>query len=335
MECGIGFAFHRSSPTKASVSMDLGELGELGEDPAHVFGDLHRAKQRELSLELENNELRRSLRKSTSDVALAREYELLCQERERMAQLVEQLRLEKEHLIETMVNLSNDVDEAHRQRFDDSLKFKQEILRHSEDEKAARRLKYQMGLGIIDILKASGSVDLLVLQEVQMHITNASFSSLTPTGAASSSTPLGGGPFSTAAKNDDVALPPPPQVEGEGEAAGGFRHHFPPHQQQQQQQRRRRHRRRTRSRQYLERDEDGSDISSVSTHRSEKTIAGHDHAPTHLTDRFPSRSQEGSGRRRSHTQSQLNEANERIGRTAQGGANAPAAPQEAGGCIQT
>jgi hypothetical protein len=305
--------------------MDLGELG--------VFGDLHRAKQRELSLELENNELRRSLRKSTSDVALAREYELLCQERERMAQLLEQLRLEKEHLIETMVNLSNDVDEAHRQRFDDGLKFKQEILRHSEDEKAARRLKYQMGLGIIDILKASGSVDLLVLQEVQMHITNASFSSLTPTGAASSSTPLGGGPFSTAAKDDDVGLPAPPQEEGE--AAGGFRHNFPAQSQ------RRRHRRRARSRQYLERDEDGSDISSVSTHRSEKTAAGHDHAYAN-SDRFPARSQEGSGRRRNHTQSQLNEANERIGRNARGGAGAGAgaatgtgAAQGTGGCVQT
>jgi hypothetical protein len=77
--------------------------------------------------------------------------------------------MEKEHLIESVVGLSNDVDEAHRTRFDDSLKYKQEVLRHSEEDKNSRRLKYQMGLGIIDILKARG-VELLVLQEVQMHI---------------------------------------------------------------------------------------------------------------------------------------------------------------------
>ena len=152
-------------------------MAQLGEDAemAELFSKLQVSKARELALEMENNELRRSLRKSTSEVALSREYELLCQERLRMAQLVEQLRLEKEHLIESVVGLSNDVDEAHRTRFDDSLKYKQEVLRHSEDDKNSRRKKYQMGLGIIDILKAR-SVDPLVQQEVQMHITNASFS---------------------------------------------------------------------------------------------------------------------------------------------------------------
>lgn len=245
------------------------------EEIGTIFSELQTTRARELALELENNELRRSLRKSTSEVALSREYELLCQDRRRMSQLVEQLKLEKEHLIETVVNLSNDVDEAHRTRFDDNLKYKQEALRHVEDEKNSRRLTYQMGMGIVDILKVNG-IDMLIVQEVQMHITNTSFLPVSPQ-------PIGPDGAQIDSFNAISAVHTPANLfhddlnhhqsydsrslYGANNGAGGPTS------------RRRRHRRLR-----LERDEEGSDISSVSTHRSGRVAS---------SERSPARSKGG------------------------------------------
>jgi len=123
-------------------------------------------------LEKENTELRRSLRKSVSESALGRELEALTADRERMLLLISKLKTEKSHLVETVLNLSNEVDEANRVRLDDQLKFKQEVLKHSEADKAIRSSKYRMGMQVVELLKLRG-VDVMVVQEVQMHVTNS------------------------------------------------------------------------------------------------------------------------------------------------------------------
>ena len=272
------------------------------------FTQLRALKAKELSLEFENHEVRRSLRKSTSDVALAREYELLSADRQRMAQLVEQLKMEKEHLIESVVNLSNEVDEVQRARYDDNLKFKQEMLRHSEEDKTARRLKYRIGLGIIDLLKAK-NCDALILQEVQMHITNASFSRL-PTSKAASGENSKRVPF-TSTENAGSGGD---QEEGNTAYSGRSR------------------RRRYRNKQRLDRDEEGSDISSVSTHRTQtSTNTGGATASSDKRFHSASKGKTGRGRRQDRTRP-LDAANEVIRREAVAGGEP--AKESGGGCLQ-
>ena len=304
---------------------ERGQTGEL-EEHSSQFAQLRELKARELSLEFENHELRRSLRKSTSEVALAREYELLSADRQRLAQLVEQLKMEKEHLIESVVNLSNEVDEVQRTRFDDTLKFKQEMLRHSEEDKASRRVKYQLGLSIIELLKAK-NVDTLILQEVQMHITNASFSTL-PSQSSKAAGNDGGKrvPFATngdanaggGSGGDELGN----SNHGGGQPYSGTSG--------------RSRRRRNRSRHRLERDEEGSDISSVSTHRTQNSAhTGATSADRHSSRGSP-RSRSGRDRRRDRGSGTrpVDEANEAIRRLALGGQDPPHAQEASGGCMQ-
>ena len=327
-----------------------GDQGDLGD----LFSRLQQSKAKELSLEIENNELRRSLRKSTSDVALSREYELLCMDRLRMQKLVEQLRLEKEHLISSVVALSNEVDEAHRLHFDDNLKYKQEMLRHAEDDKIGRRHKYQMGLGIIDILRAA-SVDALIVQEVQMHITNASFSAATkPTdGKQQQRVPFGtnSGGYSEGGGGEDARTAARGLLVGAGAGAGAGADGLnddtgegslytpsssiagsPLRASRSRNRRSKDSRHRNRNRDYLERDEEGSDISSVSTHRSGKSRE----AELAAAENRRRNKLSGSARRAA----KLNAANAQISREAarssssraqqnQGGAAA------SGGCMQS
>ena len=322
-----------------------GDQGDLGD----LFSRLQLSKAKELSLEIENNELRRSLRKSTSDVALSREYELLCMDRLRMQKLAEQLRLEKEHLIASVVALSNEVDEAHRLHFDDNLKYKQETLRHAEDDKSGRRLKYQMGLGIIDILRAV-SVDALIVQEVQMHITNASFSAATKPadGKQQQRVPFGpnsGGGYSEGGGGEDARTSARGLLVGAGAGADGLNDDagdsslYTPSSsiagsplRASRSRNRRSKGRVNRNREYLERDEDGSDISSVSTHRSGKSreaelAAAEDRRRNKVS---------GSARR----SAKLNAANAQISHEA-GGPSSSRAQQNlggaaaSGGCMQS
>lgn len=290
---------------------------KMEQDNSAQFAQLRELKAKELSLEFENHELRRSLRKSTSEVALAREYELLSADRQRLAQLVEQLKMEKEHLIESVVNLSNEVDEVQRTRFDDTLKFKQEIMRHSEEDKTSRRVKYQMGLSIIELLKAK-NVDTLILQEVQMHITNASFSAL-PAQSGKAAGNDGGNKRVPFATNGDP--------NAGGDELGNSNHGSHSYSGSSGRSRRRRNR----SRQRLERDEEGSDISSVSTHRTQNSA--HGGAGRYSSSGTSSKSRSGRDRRRSSSRP-VDEANEAIRRLALGGQDPPQAAEGGGGCLQ-
>lgn len=141
-------------------------------------------------LERENTELRTALRKSINDSVFGKEFEAISVDRERMTVLIEQLKMEKSHLVESVLNLSGEVDDANRARQEDQTKFKQEVLRHGENEKALRASKYRMGMQVVELLKIRG-VNNSVCQELNSHIANAcvtpTLPSLLATSFASSS----------------------------------------------------------------------------------------------------------------------------------------------------
>ena len=82
----------------------------------------------------ENAELRASLMQSSKGSALRREQEAAVVEKDRLLKLVEQLKNEKTHLVETVLALSNEVDAAQRP----SEEAGEERLRHLQAEALVR-----------------------------------------------------------------------------------------------------------------------------------------------------------------------------------------------------
>ena len=236
------------------------------------------------ALEHENSELRVSLRKSISTSALGREFEALSVDREKMSRAIDQLKVEKSHLVESVLLLSTEVDEANRLRQDDQLKFKQEVLRHAENEKAIRSGKYRMGMQVVELLKIRG-IDVPICHEVSNYVANTCAATASAGGGAGggggpglySNYSGGRGPFSSRGEVDSPTYAASASFdENDNELGGGncdgnsssptnvsdgrsnnYSHSG----------RRRRNHRRRRS-EILDRDETDSIISSVSTHRS-------------------------------------------------------------------
>lgn len=155
--------------------LNPGQIQLPGQEPTiqQLQIELHVVRSKCTKLERENKDLRASLRKTISDSALGRELEIMAADRERLIRLVDQLKTEKGHLVDTVLQLSNEVDELQRIRVDDHLKFKQEVLKHSDVDKKLRNAKYKLGMQIVDILRQK-SIDTGIIQEIQMVVTNAS-----------------------------------------------------------------------------------------------------------------------------------------------------------------
>lgn len=134
--------------------------------------ELQRSRESCLRQEQENAVLQSGLRKTINDSAYGKEFEQLAIDREAMARAIEQLKIEKSHLVETVLLLSGEVEEANRVRQDDQIKFKQQVLRHADNDKALRARKYRMGMQILELLKIRG-VDQAVCHDVQQHVTQS------------------------------------------------------------------------------------------------------------------------------------------------------------------
>jgi hypothetical protein len=75
-------------------------------------------------------------------------------EKDRLVKLVEQLKNEKTHLVETVLQLSNEVDAAHKS----SEQLEQDRLVYSQTENMIRSARRRLGLQIIGILETKGIV---------------------------------------------------------------------------------------------------------------------------------------------------------------------------------
>lgn len=241
-----------------------------GFSTARLEEELSASLERCVTLEHENRTLRESLRRTINESALGKEFEALARDRERMMRAVDHLKIEKSHLVESVLSLSNEVDDANRLRQDDQLRFKQEVLRHGENDKAMRASKYRMGMQVVELLKIRG-VDQALCQEVNAYMANACAVSTPVPGTSfggmnwppadhrafftggGNSTPKGGSMPSTSYDENERG-----QLE-EGNTSS------PNSEVYSSSSRRRRPRRR---REMLEREENDSVISSVSTHRS-------------------------------------------------------------------
>lgn len=245
-------------------------------------------------LERENAELRTALRKSINDSVFGKEFEAISVDREHMTVLIEQLKMEKSHLVESVLSLSGEVDDANRARQEDQTKFKQEVLRHGENEKALRASKYRMGMQVVELLKIRG-VNNAVCQELNSHIANACVTPTLPSLLATSfSSSLSAAAASSSSFSSGMLDPHAPSTENKSGEAGETDGRFHMHTQSNDRgggsnsssrdtddapagntrRRQKNHRmsskspgRRRRS-EVLSRDETESIISSVSTHRS-------------------------------------------------------------------
>lgn len=244
--------------------MEGGESSEwLGYD--RLVEELGASEERVLSLEAENVELRASLRKSISGSALGREFEVLSVDREKLARLIEQLKVEKTHLVESVLLLSTEVDEANRLRQDDQLKFKQEVLRHAENERAVRAGKYRMGMQVVELLRIRG-LDNSIRQDVNAYVANSCASSMNFGMPGYGEKDVNASPESPLSHSGDEGesrweQTTSPTNNSVGRSSNSARDRDG---------RKRRHFRRRRS-EVLARDETDSIISSVSTHRSGAT----------------------------------------------------------------
>jgi len=190
-------------------------------------------------------------------------------DREKLARLIEQLKVEKTHLVESVLLLSTEVEEANRLRQDDQFKFKQEVLRHAENERAVRAGKYRMGMQVVELLRIRG-LDNSIRQDVNAYVANSCASSLN-FGMA------GYGERDFNARGDSSMSPESPHSHSVDDGEGRWEQTASPTNNsvgrssaRERDGRKRRHFRRRRS-EVLPRDETDSIISSVSTHRSGAT----------------------------------------------------------------
>jgi len=273
-------------------------------DCERLNDELEASRARCIALEGENVELRSSLRKSISGSMLGREFEALSVEREKMVRLIDQLKIEKTHLVESVLMLSGEVDDANRLRQDDQLKFKQEVLRHAENERTMRAGKYRMGIQVVELLRIRG-IDKSIRQEVNNYIANSCVAS---GGVASFESMMGiSGRKCTNLEEDAANIINSPHYprstsSDDNDTAGHFWEettsptnnsdiHSVSRSGRGNRPRKRRHYRPKRS-EVLGRDETDSIISSVSTHRSGLSAAA---TPKTNGNRYH------SGSRRSHT----------------------------------
>jgi hypothetical protein len=256
---GLGHQWLQQLPEELSDGFSTSRLEE----------ELSASVERCGLLESENVTLRESLRRTINESALGREFEALARDRERMMRAVDQLKIEKSHLVESVLSLSNEVDDANRLRQDDQLRFKQEVLRHGENDKAMRASKYRMGMQVVELLKIRG-VDQALCQEVNAYMANAcAVSTPVPgTSLGGMKWPPGDRAFFTFGGNSTPKGGSMPSASYDENERGQWEEgntSSPNSEVYSSSSRRRRPRRR---REVLEREENDSVISSVSTHRS-------------------------------------------------------------------
>ena len=135
--------------------------------------ELHVLKNKLDRLERENWDLKASIRKTINDSALGRELQVLVEEREKMIKHIEQLKSEKGHLVESVLQLSGEVDDLQKEKADEQFKFKEEISKYNDFDKKLRTTKYRLGMQIIDVLN-SNKIDPIIIQDIQLLVTKAS-----------------------------------------------------------------------------------------------------------------------------------------------------------------
>ena len=121
----------------------------------------------------ENAELRASLQLSGSK--MRREYEAMFVEKDRLIKLVEQLKNEKTHLVETVLALSNEVDAQKS-----STQLVEERLRHLQADALSRSARERIGR-VLDVLEARGlTADDFIVQEIRAAVSQEELSSPLP-----------------------------------------------------------------------------------------------------------------------------------------------------------
>jgi hypothetical protein len=146
----------------------------------------------------ENAELRASLMQSSKGSALRREQEAAVVEKDRLLKLVEQLKNEKTHLVETVLALSNEVDAAQRP----SEEAGEERLRHLQAEALVRSTRQRLGRDVLQVLEARGfAPDDPIVRDIRAVISQEDAPSSSSSLLLLLPTPLSG-------KDDGVGKPP-------------------------------------------------------------------------------------------------------------------------------
>jgi hypothetical protein len=95
--------------------------------------------------------------------------ESLTAERDRLTNLVSQLKLEKKHLTENVISMSNEVDEVQKERVEIQDQFREDALKFAEDRERLEESKRRMGDNIVKIL-IDKDIDASIVQEVMAVI---------------------------------------------------------------------------------------------------------------------------------------------------------------------